>query len=84
LLLGAKSTSGVGVLAQATSIQRVQTVGGKAPEGGCNQAQAGNELRVPYAATYYFYVDRPRTQSQAREYPSNSRGSWAPAPPYAY
>ena len=84
LLLSAKSTSGVGVLAQITSIQRVQTVGGKAPEGGCSQAQAGKELRVPYSATYYFYVDKPRTQSQAHEYPFSGRGSWAPATSYAY
>ena len=55
LLLSAKSTSGTGVLGQTVSVQRVQTVGGKAPAGGCSQAQSGQEVRVPYSATYYFY-----------------------------
>jgi hypothetical protein len=59
LLLSAKSTSGVGVLAHTASIQRMHTVGGKAPLEGCSQAQAGRQTRVPYQATYYFYVVRP-------------------------
>jgi hypothetical protein len=59
LLLSAKSTSGAGILGQTASVQRVQTVGGKAPAGGCNQAAAGKEARVPYSAAYYFYVARP-------------------------
>ena len=59
LLLSAKSTSGVGVLGQTVSVQRVQTVGGQAPLGGCSPAQAGKEVRVPYSAAYYFYVARP-------------------------
>ena len=59
LLLSAKSTSGVGVLGKTVSVQRVKTVGGKAPVGGCSQAQAGKEARVAYSATYYFYVARP-------------------------
>lgn len=59
LLLSARSTSGVGVLGQTASVQRVQTVGGKAPAGGCSQEQAGKEARVPYSATYYFYVAKP-------------------------
>jgi hypothetical protein len=56
LLLSAKSTSGDGILGRTTSVQRIQTVGGKAPATGCSQAQAGQELRVPYKATYYFYA----------------------------
>ena len=59
LLLRAKSTSGNGVLGRTQSIQRVQTVGGRAPADGCNQAQAGKETRVAYTATYYFYVTKP-------------------------
>ncbi len=58
LLLSAKSTSGNGVFSQTQSIQRVHTAGGKAPEG-CNQAQVGKEIRVPYKAVYYFYIARP-------------------------
>ena len=59
LLLSAKSTSGVGVLGQTVSVQRLQTIGGKAPAGGCSQTQAGTEVRVPYSSAYYFYVARP-------------------------
>jgi hypothetical protein len=56
LLLNAKSTAGTGALSKTTSIQRVQTVGGKAPADNCSQAQVGKETRVPYEAKYYFYV----------------------------
>src|ERR1700682_6099595 len=56
LLLSAKSAAGTGQLSRTASIQRVQTVGGKAPADGCRQAQAGKEARVPYGARYYFYV----------------------------
>ena len=56
LLLSAKSTSGKGVFSETQSIQRLYTVGGKAPAQTCNRAQLGKEARVPYKATYYFYV----------------------------
>ena len=59
LLLSAKSTSGVGVLARTVSVQRIQTVGGKAPASACSEASAVKEARVPYTATYYFFVARP-------------------------
>jgi hypothetical protein len=55
LLLGAKSVSGNGVLGQTVSVQRIQTVGGRAPAQGCSPTLAGNEVRVPYRAKYYFY-----------------------------
>lgn len=58
LLLSAKSTSGNGVFSRTQSIQRVHTAGGKAPAEGCNRAQAGKELLVPYKAVYYFYRER--------------------------
>lgn len=58
LLLSAKSTSGNGVLSRTQSIQRVNTVGGQAPAGGCQGPQVGQEARVAYKATYYFYVPR--------------------------
>ncbi len=57
LLLKAKSNAGNGVFAKTLSIQRVRTVGGKAPAGVC--AQLGSEARVPYTAAYYFYDARP-------------------------
>src|SRR6266481_7425923 len=59
LLLSAKSTSGKGVFSETQSIQRLYTVGGKAPATGCNRAQLGKEARVAYKATYYFYGLKP-------------------------
>lgn len=56
LLMTAKPTSGAGVLARTASVQRLQTVGGKPPAGGCSEARAGAEARVPYSAMYYFYA----------------------------
>ncbi len=56
LLLPAKSTEGKGVFSLVKSIQRLNTEGGKAPETGCDKANAGKEIRVDYKATYYFYV----------------------------
>ena len=59
LLLSAKSTSGNGVFRDVHFIQRLHTVGGIAPSDGCNQASAGSEVRVPYSAEYWFYVEKP-------------------------
>ena len=59
LLLSAKSTSGTGVFSQVKSIQRLHTVGGKAPTEPCSQAQAGKVTRVGYKATYNFYGAKP-------------------------
>lgn len=59
LLLSAKSTAGKGVFGQTQLIQRLHTVGGKAPADGCTQAQSGTQTRVPYKATYDFYVAKP-------------------------
>jgi hypothetical protein len=59
LLLSAKSTSGNGAFGLTHSIQRLRTSGGKAPAAGCDHAQVDKEIRVPYKAVYYFYIDRP-------------------------
>ena len=59
LLLSAKSAEGNGIFGKTQSVQRVKTVGGKAPADGCNQAQLGKVARVAYRATYNFYVARP-------------------------
>ena len=60
LLLTAKTVSGSGTLGKTTSIQRLQTVGGKAPADGCSEAaQAGKEIRIPYRARYVFYTGKP-------------------------
>lgn len=56
LLLSAKSNEGAGKFGKVTFIQRISTHAGKAPAGGCDQAHAGQEVRVEYTATYCFYV----------------------------
>src|SRR5713226_6282675 len=48
LLVKIVSHDGSGVLSRATSIQRLNTKGGKAPSSGCDEPHAGQELRVPY------------------------------------
>ncbi|MDR3682769.1 MAG: DUF3455 domain-containing protein [Geothrix sp.] len=58
LLLGAKSNAGPGRFGPVRSIQRLDTVGGAAP-ASASPAQVGQEVRVPYRATYAFYVNRP-------------------------
>ena len=52
LLLAARSTSGPGLLEHVRWIQRLDTRGGKAPDGKCG---AGAETRVTYSATYKFW-----------------------------
>jgi hypothetical protein len=59
LLLSAKSAEGSGIFGKTQSVQRVKTVGGKAPVDGCNQAQVGKVARIAYRATYNFYVAKP-------------------------
>lgn len=56
LLLRVTERSGTGELADITYIQRVNTVGGKAPAEGCDAASIGAEERVAYTADYYFYA----------------------------
>src|SRR5262249_40123310 len=54
LLLEAKSTDGPGIFDEVTYIQRVHTVGGKAPGDF-----EGEVVRVPYTAEYFFYRADP-------------------------
>jgi len=58
LLISAKSASGPGVLGTVSFVQRVNTVGGRAPTGGCSRVNAGEEARIPYSAEYDFYTSR--------------------------
>jgi hypothetical protein len=58
LLVTVASHSGEGVLARVTSIQRVNTKGGKAPASGCDAAHAGQEERAPYSADYVFFAPK--------------------------
>jgi hypothetical protein len=55
LLLRAKGTAGKGVFTKVHFIQRLNTVGGSAPAGGCRKEQAGQQLRASYSADYFFY-----------------------------
>ena len=59
LLLKAVSSEGPGVFARVTYIQRINTSAGKAPIDGCDEVNAGVELRMPYTAEYYFYRAQP-------------------------
>jgi hypothetical protein len=56
LLVTVASRSGEGILARVTSIQRLNTKGGKAPASGCDAAHVGRELRVRYSADYVFFA----------------------------
>jgi hypothetical protein len=58
LLVNIVGHEGSGVLSRATSIQRLNTKGGKAPASGCDAAHAGQEVRVPYTADYLFYAPK--------------------------
>jgi hypothetical protein len=55
LLLQARANQGTGIFSTVTYVQRLDTVGGRAPAAGCDPAQAGQEQRVDYTATYAFY-----------------------------
>ena len=56
LLLGAKSVGPAGTFSNVSSVRRVHTTGGIAPDNGCSAAAAGTRARVPYTADYYFFT----------------------------
>lgn len=58
LLVNIVSHDGSGVLSKATTIQRLNTKGGKAPTSGCDASHVGQEVRVPYSADYLFYAPK--------------------------
>ena len=58
LLVTVVSRSGEGALSQVTSIQRINTKGGKPPASGCNAEHAGQENRAPYSADYVFFAPK--------------------------
>jgi hypothetical protein len=39
-----------------SSIQRLQTRGGKAPANGCDASHKGEQAGISYTAEYYFYA----------------------------
>jgi hypothetical protein len=58
LLITVVSHSGEGVLARVTSVQRVNTKGGKASASGCDASHDGQEERKPYSAEYLFFAPK--------------------------
>lgn len=56
LLVSVVSHSGKGLLTNVTSVQRIQTHGGKAPAEGCNASHRDAETKSSYTADYYFYA----------------------------
>ena len=58
LLVNILTHDSSGVLSRATTIQRLNTKGGKSPASGCDAAHVGQEVRVPYSANYLFYAPK--------------------------
>ena len=56
LISVASHSGGEGALTKVTSIQRLNTRGGKEPAGGCDKAHVDQEVRVPYTADYVFFA----------------------------
>ena len=56
LLVKVVNHSGKGLLSDVTTIQRIHTRGGKAPNGGCDQTHVNDEVKISYTADYYFYA----------------------------
>jgi len=52
------SHDGDGLLSRITTVQRLNTRGGKAPASGCDAAHASQEIRVAYSADYLFYAPK--------------------------
>ncbi|BAY23759.1 hypothetical protein NIES2100_35510 [Calothrix sp. NIES-2100] len=55
LLLSERSHEGNGILSSVNWIQRLNTIGGKAPASGCDRAHSNSEVKVAYQADYYFW-----------------------------
>ena len=58
LLVNVVSHEGNGQLSPITTVQRLNTKGGKAPASGCDAAHTGQEIRIPYSADYLFYAPK--------------------------
>jgi len=55
LLLSVTTHSGKGIFDRVTAVQRINTDGGHAPQGGCSPSDRGAETRSEYTADYLFY-----------------------------
>lgn len=56
LLVDVVGHAGSGLLTKATTIQRVNTHGGKPPADGCDASHRDAETKSSYTADYYFYA----------------------------
>jgi Protein of unknown function (DUF3455) len=57
LLVSATGHTGEGVFAKVSSIQRINTKGGKPPAASqCDTSKSGSESKSKYSADYYFYA----------------------------
>jgi hypothetical protein len=56
LLVEAVNHNGDGLLKSVTTIQRVNTHGGKPPATGCDESHHETETKSSYTADYYFYA----------------------------
>ncbi|HWM67081.1 MAG TPA: DUF3455 domain-containing protein [Steroidobacteraceae bacterium] len=57
LLVSVTGHTGEGMFAKVTSIQRINTQGGKAPAASeCDASKSGTESKSAYSADYYFYA----------------------------
>ena len=56
LWLPTSSVGKPGRFADVSSVLRVATQGGVEPTGGCDASHAGQDVKVPYTADYYFYT----------------------------
>ena len=66
LLLATKSVGPEGSFSRVTSVQRLHTVGGTPPKGGCFEAEAGTQVRIGYSADYYFFA--PSRPAASRDF----------------
>jgi hypothetical protein len=57
LLLVTKPNGQQGRFSNVSSVQRIHTMGGAAPAGGCNRGTAGTPARVAYTADYRFFTN---------------------------
>jgi|HubBroStandDraft_2_1064218.scaffolds.fasta_scaffold287957_1 hypothetical protein len=60
LLVNVVTHEGSGVLSSVTTIQRLNTKGGKAPASGCDAGHVGQEVRAAYSADYLFYAPKSK------------------------
>ncbi len=79
------SATGEGIFANITHIQRMETVGGRPPQGGCDAAHLDTRVLVPYRTYYYFYREAApgETVRQCRGEPSKAAKSPAAKSPTA-